>query len=139
MWQVIMENQWYSRLRLSITRKRLSNHARWNFTSRQVHQNCRTDKKCYATFKLNKVPESYKIAAKYGSTEITKTLKVKHAVTLKAVKVKKSAKRIVLKAILKQGKKALKYKKVTFKFKGKNHKAKTNKKGVAKVTIKNQF
>jgi len=41
-----------------------------------------------------------------------------------------------LKATLKQGKKALKYKKVTFKFNGKKYKAKTNKKGVAKVTIK---
>ncbi|WP_405315854.1 hypothetical protein, partial [Methanobrevibacter sp.] len=36
----------------------------------------------------------------------------------------------------KEGKKALKNKKVTFKFKGKKYKAKTNKKGIAKVTIK---
>ena len=41
-----------------------------------------------------------------------------------------------MKATLKEGKKALKNKKVTFKFKGKKYKAKTNKKGVAKVTIK---
>lgn len=96
----------------------------------------KTDKNGYATFKLNKVPGTYKITAKHGNTEITKTLKVKHVVTLKAIKVKKSAKKIVLKATLKQGKKVLKYKKVTFKFNGKIYKAKTNKKGVAKVTIK---
>lgn len=96
----------------------------------------RTDKKGYATFKLNKVPGSYKLTAKHGNTKIAKTLKVKHAVTLKTVKVKKSAKRIILKATLKQGKKALKYKKITFKFKGKTYKARTDKKGVAKVTIK---
>ena len=39
-------------------------------------------------------------------------------------------------AKLKQGKKLLKSKIVIFKFKGKNYKAKTNKKGIAKVTIK---
>ena len=41
-----------------------------------------------------------------------------------------------MKAKLKQGKKVLKKKTVTFKFKGKKYKAKTNKKGIAKVTVK---
>ena len=54
----------------------------------------------------------------------------------KNLKVKKSAKKLVLTAKLKQGKKALKNKKIIFKFKGKKYKAKTNKKGIAKVTIK---
>ena len=52
--------------------------------------------------------------------------------------IKKSAKKLVLKATLKEGKKALKGKKVVFKFKGKKYTAKTNKKGIAKVTIKNK-
>lgn len=56
--------------------------------------------------------------------------------TLKKVKVKKSAKKLVLKATLKKGNTPLKGKKVKFKFKGKTYKTKTNKKGVAKVTIK---
>ena len=56
--------------------------------------------------------------------------------TLKAVKVKKSAKKLVLTATLKQGSIPLKGKKITFKFNGKKFTAKTNKKGVAKVTIK---
>ena len=56
--------------------------------------------------------------------------------TLKKVKVKKSAKKLVLRATLKINGKAVKGKKITFKFKGKKYSAKTNKKGVAKVTIK---
>jgi parallel beta-helix repeat protein len=56
--------------------------------------------------------------------------------TLKTVKVKKSAKKLVLQATLKINGKKVKGKTVTFKFNGKTYKAKTNKKGVAKVTIK---
>jgi len=60
----------------------------------------------------------------------------KTTITIKTVKIKKSAKKLVLQATLKQGNKALSGKKVTFKFNGKTYKVKTNKKGVAKVTIK---
>ncbi len=35
-----------------------------------------------------------------------------------------------------KGKKPIKGKKLTFKFKGKTYKAKTNKKGIAKITVK---
>jgi hypothetical protein len=56
--------------------------------------------------------------------------------TLNKVTVKKSAKKLVLKATLKINGKKVKGKKLTFKFNGKTYKAKTNKKGVAKVTIK---
>ena len=62
--------------------------------------------------------------------------KDKIKLTLKKVKVKKSAKKLVLRATLKINGKAVKGKKITFKFKGKKYRAKTNKKGVAKVTIK---
>lgn len=62
-----------------------------------------------------------------------KTIKL----TLKTVKVvKKSARKLVLSAKLKQSGKALKGKKLTFKFNGKKYNAKTNKKGIAKVTVK---
>ena len=54
----------------------------------------------------------------------------------KKVSVKKSAKKIVLKATLKINGKAVKGKVIKFKFKGKTYKAKTNRKGVAKVTVK---
>ena len=67
---------------------------------------------------------------------VTPAKKTKIKLTLKKVKVKKSAKKLVLRATLKINGKAVKGKKITFKFKGKKYKAKTNKKGVAKVTIK---
>ena len=56
--------------------------------------------------------------------------------TLKKVKVKRSAKKLVLTATLKINGKAVKGKVIKFKFNKKNYKAKTNSKGVAKVTIK---
>ena len=60
---------------------------------------------------------------------------VKTSLLLTPVKVEKSAKKLVLQVVLKQGNKLLSGKKVTFKFNGKKYTAKTNKKGIAKVTI----
>ena len=54
----------------------------------------------------------------------------------KSVTVKKSANTATLTVTLTKGKALLKNKKVTFTFKGKTYTAKTNSKGVAKVTIK---
>ena len=90
-----------------------------------------------ANFKVTQVPGTYKLKITSLGKTVTKTLTVKHIVTLKAVKVKKSAKKLILQATLaKVNKKYLKKKTVTFKFNGKKYKAKTNSKGVAKVTIK---
>lgn len=55
--------------------------------------------------------------------------------TLKKVKIKKSAKKLVLQATLKINGVGKKGAKLTFKFNGKKYNVKTNKKGVAKVTI----
>ena len=55
--------------------------------------------------------------------------------TLQKVKIKKSAKKLVIKATLKINGKLANGKKVTFKFNGKKYVVKT-KKGVAKLTIK---
>ena len=64
-------------------------------------------------------------------------LVVKQSLILKKTKVKASAKSIVLTASLKNmNKKLLKNKRIIFKFNGKKFTAKTNAKGVAKVTIK---
>ena len=71
---------------------------------------------------------------KVTSKEVKKSDVIK--LTLKKVKVKKSAKKLVLQATLKINGKAAKGKKIIFKFNGKTYTAKTNKKGVAKVTIK---
>ncbi|MBE6495064.1 MAG: hypothetical protein E7Z78_01325 [Methanobrevibacter thaueri] len=101
-------------------------------------QTLKTDKNGYITLKFTKnyLPKTYTVTAEYKGIKVTNKVKVKQVLSLKKVKVKKSAKKLVVKATLKEGKKALKNKKVTFKFKGKKYKAKTNKKGVAKVTIK---
>lgn len=56
--------------------------------------------------------------------------------TLNKVKVKKSAKKLVIKATLKINGKGVKGKTIKFKFYKKSYKAKTNKNGVAKVTVK---
>ena len=65
---------------------------------------------------------------------IKKADKIK--LTLKKIKVRKSAKKLVLYATLKINGKAVKGKVIKFKFNKKTYKAKTNKKGVVKATVK---
>ncbi len=102
----------------------------------------KTDANGVAKIKITQKAGSYTVTTKYlGSTAknklTVKALPVK--ITLKAsktLKVKKTAKKLILKAALKINAKSVKGKTVTFKFKGKTYKAKTDKKGMAKVTVK---
>ena len=102
----------------------------------------KTNKNGVVSFKIPSLaPGKYKLKIisheDYGrAITANRIITVKHILSVKTVKVKKSAKRLILTASLKKGKTPLKGKKITFKFKGKTYKAKTNKKGVAKVTIK---
>ena len=98
----------------------------------------KTDKNGYIAVKFTKnyLPKTYKVTAEYKGIKVSNKVVVKKVLKLKKVKVKRSAKKLKLTATLKEGKKALKGKKVVFKIKGKKYTAKTNKKGVAKVTIK---
>lgn len=91
---------------------------------------CAKAVKC--TFEANKASKGRDIYGGTTSKCVFNYLKL----TLKKVKIKKSAKKLVLTAKLKKGLKPIKHKKITFKFKGKTYKAKTNKKGIAKIKIK---
>lgn len=103
----------------------------------KTYANVKTDKKGIASVVIKKNPGSYKITSKALGISITKKLTVAHIVTLKAIKVKKSARSLVLTATLKKvNKRYVVGKWITFKFNGKTLKAKTNKKGIAKVTVK---
>ena len=100
----------------------------------------KTNSKGIASFKVTQTPGTYKLKITSLGKTVTKTLTVKHIVTLKTATVKKSAKKLILQATLtKVNKKYLKKKTVTFKFNGKTYKTKTNAKGVAKVTIKSNI
>ena len=81
------------------------------------------------------VPKTYKITATALGKSVTKKLVIKQVLTLKAATVKRSAKSLAIYATLKEGKKAIKAKKIVFKFNGKTYSAKTNSKGIAKITI----
>jgi hypothetical protein len=96
----------------------------------------KTNGKGYAILNIpNTVkPGTYKLTATYAGQTIKNTVKVKQVLKLAKVKVKKSAKKLVIKATLK-GKKPIKGKKLTFKFNGKTYTSKTNNKGIAKITI----
>lgn len=94
----------------------------------KVH--CAKAVKC--TFEDNKASKGRDI---YGGTASKCTFNYLK-LTLKKVKIKKSAKKLVLTAKLKKGLKPVKNVKITFKFKGKTYKAKTNEKGKAKIKIK---
>lgn len=97
-------------------------------SSDNVH--CAKAVKC--TFSDNQSPKGKDI---YGGTAKDCTYK-NTKITLKSVTVKKSASKITLQATFKKGSSAIKGKLLIFKFNGKTYKAKTNSKGIAKVTIK---
>ncbi|WP_407409068.1 Ig-like domain-containing protein [Methanobrevibacter sp.] len=85
-----------------------------------------------ATFAANSV---FKSDTKSVSFKVNENVKL----TLGAVTVKKSAKKLVIKASLKINGKIAKSKTIKFKFNNKIYKAKTNKKGVASITIKSSI
>ena len=89
-----------------------------------------------AKVKISDGPGKYTITTKYNGGTYTNKVTVKHVLTTSKVTVKKTAKMFTLKAKLKINGKLVKGKKITFKFKGKTYKAKTNSKGIAKVTVK---
>ncbi len=102
----------------------------------------KTDNNGYASLKINLLPRSkaYTITASYFGASVKNKITVKSIITAKNLKVKKMAKKIKIRITLKKvDGKYLKGKQISLKFKGKIYKAKTNKKGVATFTIKNNI
>lgn len=97
----------------------------------------KTDRLGYAFIDLKLPAGKYVVTAEYNGVKVTNTVTFKHIIVAKNLKLKKSAssKKIKIK-LNKVNNKILKGKKVTLKFKGKKYKAKTNKKGIAKFTLK---
>ena len=91
----------------------------------------------YASFKITLKAKTYTITATYKGVKVSNKVVVKPVLTAKNIS-KKKAKKIKFTAKLVNTKgKAVKGKVIKFKFKGKTYKAKTNKKGIATVTLKN--
>lgn len=88
------------------------------------------------TFKVptNIKPGTYTLEASSNLVYAQSKITIKHLLTLNSATVKKSAKSLTLQATLKN-KNPIKNTYLTFKFNGKLYKAKTNYKGIAKVTI----
>jgi hypothetical protein len=83
------------------------------------------------------IKKTYTITVEYANVKVSNKIVVKSILNSKNVNIKKSAKKLVLKASLSRvNGKYLAGKKIIFKFNGKKYAAKTNKKGVAKITLK---
>ena len=97
----------------------------------------KVDKNGYATLTINLKPKTYTITSTYKGTTLKNTIKVKNTLkTQKSFSVKKTAKKLVLKATLKWSNgKAIAGKKVSFKINGKSFIVKTDKRGIAKITF----
>ena len=95
-----------------------------------------TDKNGYASYKITLTPGTYTIKATYNGIVKSNKVVVKKVLSAKNISKKKS-KTIKFSAKLSKGSKVLKNKKVKFKIKGKTYTAKTNKKGIATVSVKN--
>ena len=96
----------------------------------------KTDANGYAKIKITLVPKTYSVSTEYKGYKVSNKIVVKQVLKAKNVS-KKKAKSYKFQATLKTSKgKAISGKKLTFKIKNKKYTAKTNKKGVATITIK---
>ena len=96
----------------------------------------KTDSNGYAKLKITFVPNKYSVTTEYKGFKVSNKIVVKQVLKAKNVS-KKKAKSYKFQATLKTSKgKAIAGKKLTFKIKNKKYTAKTNKKGVATITIK---
>lgn len=109
------------------------------FINGKIFQRTKTNAKGVAIFDLpNKVGKfRYWIGTEEKGSGYDSILRIQHCLKIKNVKVKKSAKKVTVKVLLKKiGGKFKKGQNITLKFNKKTYKAKTNKKGIAKFKIK---
>ena len=99
--------------------------------------NVKTDSKGYAKLKLSFKANKYTITATYNGFKVSNKVVIKPVLTAKNISKKKAKKIKFSSKLVNTNGKALKGKKITFKINKKTYKAKTNKKGIAKITIKN--
>ena len=98
-----------------------------------------TDKNGYASFKITKKPGKYTITAEYKGFKVSNKITIKSTIITKDIKVKKGKTIKFTAKLLNNKGKILKNKKITFKFKGKTYKVKTNKKGKAVLKITKKY
>ena len=97
----------------------------------------KTDSNGIAKLKITFALKSYTVTSSYNGFKVSNKIVVKPILTAKNIS-KKKAKKIKFSAkLVNSNGKVVKGKKITFKVKGKTYKAKTNKKGVATISIKN--
>ena len=108
-----------------------------SITLNKVTYEVATNNDGYAIFNIPDTvkPGTYTLTATYAGQTIKNTVKIIPVLKLAKINVKKSAKKLAISATLK-GKTPIANKKLIFKFNGKQYIAKTNKKGIAKITIK---
>ena len=97
----------------------------------------KTDNQGYATLKLTLKPGKYTITSTYKNVKATNKITVKKTLITKNKKIKKGKTLTYTAKLLNKNGKKQKNKKITFKINGKKYKAKTNKKGIAKIKVKN--
>ncbi len=96
-----------------------------------------TDDNGYASYRIALKANTYHVTATYKNLKVSNKIVVKPVLTAKNISKKKAKKIKFTAKLVNTNGKYLKNKKITFKFKGKTYKAKTNKKGMATVTLKN--
>ena len=96
----------------------------------------KTDSNGIAKIKISQLPGKYTVTTTYKVKSYKNTLTVKQVLTTTKPSVKNTDSKLILKTVLKINGKAVKGKLIKFAFMGKTYKAKTNAKGLAQVTIK---
>lgn len=105
------------------------------FVFRGVEYIVPTDSMGYASIRLSLNSGTHTITAKIDGFEVSNKIIVKPTLTAKNINVKKGKPIKFTAKLVDINGKALKKKKITFKFKGKKYKVKTNKNGVATLKV----